>query len=228
VSNDETIHVLIAHGNQLVGAGLAAAFSGQKDFQVVHCCTSASATLPPSAVAVTDYETGVRLMEGRDVHDSRVLIVTDDNSEVSIRRAVELGAKGYMALSSAVESIIRAVREIHRGGTAIDPLAITKITVSLASPSLTSREMQVLRLMMQGMRDKVIARTLNRTVDTARSHVKAILTKLDASGRVEAVAVARRRGLLPDVDTAPAREYIAARSVRASRVSTAGDDRHEM
>jgi len=217
VLNDEMIHVLIAHGNQLVGAGLAAAFAGEKDFQVVQCRLSTTAPFPPWAVAVTDYETGMRLIEESRLRDRRVLILTDDSSEVSIRRAVEFGARGYMLLSSAVESVIGAVRVIYTGGTALDPLATAKIAASLASPSLTSREMEVLRLMMQGMRDKVIARTLNRSVDTARSHVKAILTKLDAAGRVEAVAVARRRGLLPDADAAPAQEPIAAHSVRAGR-----------
>src|SRR4029078_12813091 len=98
--------------------------------------------------------------------------------------------------ATPVENVVRAVRLIHCGNTAIDPAAIEKIAVSLASPPLTGREMEVLRLMMLGLPNKAIAITLQRTVGTAKSHVKAILAKLDAGSRVEAVAVARRRGLL--------------------------------
>jgi DNA-binding NarL/FixJ family response regulator len=75
---------------------------------------------------------------------------------------------------------------------------MTKMATSLRSRRLTDREIEVLRLIMQGLPDKAIARRLERSVGTAKSHVKAILMKLDASSRVEAVAVARRRGLVPE------------------------------
>jgi two-component system NarL family response regulator len=127
-----------------------------------------------------------------------VLILTDDDSEVSIRRAVELGISGYLPLSSGVESVVHAVRCIHHGGTAIAPNIVSKIAVSLRSRGLTRREVEVLRLIMQGLPDKAIAHRLQRSVDTAKSHVKAILMKLEASSRVEAVAIAQRRGLVSE------------------------------
>jgi two-component system NarL family response regulator len=132
-----------------------------------------------------------------------VLILTDDDSEVSIRRAVELGVGGYMPLSSGVESVVRAVRCLHNGGTAIAPNVVTKMAMSLQSRGLTQREVEVLRLIMQGLSDKAIARRLQRSVGTARSHVKAILMKLKASSRVEAVAIARRRGLVSEKSMTP-------------------------
>jgi DNA-binding NarL/FixJ family response regulator len=128
----------------------------------------------------------------------RVLIVTDDDSEVSIRRAVKLGARGYLLLTSRGEAVERAVRRIHAGGTALDPVAMTKIAVSLASPSLTGKEMEVLCLIMNGLPDKVIARTLKQSVGTAKGHVKSILSKLDVGSRAAAIVVARRRGLVSD------------------------------
>ncbi|MEY2457681.1 MAG: hypothetical protein QOK06_2806, partial [Acidimicrobiaceae bacterium] len=133
----------------------------------------------------------------------RVLILTDDDSEVSIRTAVELGISGYLPLSSRVESVVHAVRCIHNGGTAMAPNIMTKMAMSLRSRGLTRREVEVLRLIMQGLPDKAIARLLERSFETARSHVKAILMKLDASSRVEAVAIARRRGLLSEKSMAP-------------------------
>jgi len=204
---NDIIRVLIAHSNPLVAAGLEAAFSTRSDLQVLGSCTpdavlnSISCLLSP-IVVVADWHVGVRVMASRDARACRVLIVTDDHSELGIRRAVELGVRGYLPLSSGVETVSRAVSSIHHGGTALDPLVMTKIAVSLASPALTGRELDVLRLMMQGMPNKAIALSLKFAVGTAKSHVKAILSKLDASTRVEAVAVARRRGLVPDESAA--------------------------
>jgi DNA-binding NarL/FixJ family response regulator len=194
--NDDGIDVLISHTNPLVAAGLLAAFKEQPDFRVFECCAPDEVTRAPSAsVAVADCESGLRLaaqLGGR----CRVLILTDDESEVSIRRAVELGIGGYLPLSSGVDSVVQAVRCVHNGGTAIAPNVMTKMAMSLRSRPLTERETQVLKLIMQGLPDKAIARRLQRSVGTAKSHVKSILTKLDASSRVEAAAVARRRGLV--------------------------------
>ena len=191
--SEEKVPVWIAHGNPLIAAGLEAAFAQQADLQVLE-------RLAPETpvVAVTDWATGIRFMTGDLRRTCRVLIVTDDDSELSIRRALELGVSGYLPLGSSVETVARAVRSVHRGGTALHPLVTTKIALSLASPSLTGRELEVLRLMMRGMPNKAIASTLQRSVGTAKSHVKAILSKLDAGSRVEAVAVARRRGLVPE------------------------------
>ena len=198
----EPIHVLIAHGNPLVSAGLEAAFRAHADIHVDHragspACEDVSA-IAPGTVAITDCAAGMRLMERDDARKCRVLILTDDDSEVSIRHAVELGMRGYLPLSSCVESVVRAVRCIHSGGTALAPIVLTKMAMSLRSPPLTARQIEVLRLIMQGLPDKAIARRLERSVGTAKSHVKAILTKLQASSRIEAVAVARRRGLVQD------------------------------
>jgi DNA-binding NarL/FixJ family response regulator len=197
--NDDRIHVLISHANPLVAAGLDAAFRARQEFHIVERqAPDDVASLAPGTVAVTDYENGMRLLATLRGGRCRVLILTDDDSEVSIRRAVELGIGGYLPLSSGLESVVQAVRCIHNGGTAIAPNVMTKMAMSLRSRPLTEREIEVLSLIMQGLPDKAIARRLERSVGTAKSHVKAILMKLDASSRVEAVAVARRRGLVQE------------------------------
>ncbi len=200
-SNANLIRVLIAHVNPLVAVGLETVFGAREDLQVVRCAPDevleASARDTRPDVAVTDLRAGLRLM-ARDGNACRVLIVTDDDSEASIRKAVELGARGYLPLASHGEVVERAVRSIQGGGTALDPAAMTKIAVSLASPSLTGKEMEVLRLMMNGLPDKIIASTLKHGVGTAKGHVKSILSKLDVGSRAAAVVVARRRGLVPD------------------------------
>jgi DNA-binding NarL/FixJ family response regulator len=202
--NDDRIHVLIAHDNPLVAAGLEAAFGTRQDFHVVgRRETDDVSPVDAATVAVADYEGGTRRLAAQRGGGCRVLILTDDDSEVSSRRAVELGVSGYLPLSSGVESVVHAVRCIHNGGTAIAPNVMAKMVRSLQSRRLTQREVEVLRLIMQGLQDKVIAHRLERSVETARSHVKAILMKLGASSRVEAVAIARRRGLVSEKSMAP-------------------------
>jgi DNA-binding NarL/FixJ family response regulator len=197
--NDDRIHVIITHANPLVAAGLEAAFGTQQDFCIVgRRETDDASPMSVATVAVADLEGGTRRLAAQCEGGCRVLIITDDDSEVSIRRAVELGVGGYLPLSSGVASVVHAVRCIHNGGTAIAPNAVAKMAMSLQSRGLTQREAEVLRLIMQGLPDKVIAHRLGRSVETARSHVKAILMKLKASSRAEAVAIARRRGLVSE------------------------------
>ena len=200
-SNESPIRVLIAHANPLVAVGLEAVFGAREDLLVVRCVPdevleASTRDIRPD-VAVTDLPAGLRILR-RGGSACRVLIVTDDDSEVSIRKAAELGVRGYLPLTSCGEVVERAVRTIHRGGKALDPLAMTKIALSLASPTLTGKEMEVLGLMMNGLTNKEIARTLKQSVGTAKGHVKSILSKLDVGSRAEAIVVARRRGLVAD------------------------------
>lgn len=201
MSTDEKIRLSIAHGNPLVAAGLEAAFRTADSFLLSSHLEAQDAVVRTSEshiIAVADYHRGLNILAAQSGRRCRVLIVSDDDSEVSVRLAIELGVRGYLPLSSPASSVLAAVRCIHDGGTIIDGVFIAKIAASLASPSLTSREIEVLRLMMMGMPNKAIAQALKRSLGTAKSHVKAILAKLDATTRVEAVTVARRRGLIAD------------------------------
>lgn len=200
---DERIQVMIAHANPLVSAGLEAAFRADAGFDVLDRRAIAvgledTATLATGVIAIMDCATAMRFMAADRARKCRVLILTDDETEVSIRRAVELGMRGYLSLASCLEAVVRAVRCIHNGGTVMAPIVMAKMAVSLRSRPLTTRQIEVLRMIMQGLPDKAIARRLERSVGTAKSHVKAILTKLEASSRVEAIVVARRRGLVHD------------------------------
>lgn len=192
----ERIYVHVAHANPLVAVGLQAAFRAHEEFQLVESARAGAAATVH--VAVTDCEAGLRWIASRGSGRRRLLILTDDTSELTIRRAVELGVQGFLPLSSGVESVIRAVRNIHNGGTAIAPVVMAKMAVNLRSQPLTDRELQVLRLLIQGLPDKAIALRLERSIWTARSHVKAVLAKLEVSSRTHAIAVALRRGLVQD------------------------------
>ena len=123
--------------------------------------------------------------------------MTNDESEVGIRGAMEAGARGYILLSSTLECVVQAVRRVGRGGTAIDPRVVAKMLDSLNGNKLTEREIEVLRLIMLGQTNKAIAEQLGIAVGTAKCHVKQLMAKLNARSRTEAASIAQRRGLVP-------------------------------
>jgi len=194
------ITVLIAHPNMLVSAGLEAILGREADVEVIHADGSprelSREQMESASILITECDTALALAPIRPSM-CRVLILTADESEVSILRAMERGASGYLLLTATRECVVRAVRRLHEGKTEFSPVVSSKIAASLAMPALSARQLEVLGLLMAGYSDKEIARRLVRSLETAKSHVKAILIKLAVSSRAEAVAVARRRGLVP-------------------------------
>jgi DNA-binding NarL/FixJ family response regulator len=168
---------------------------------------------------LADCEMGIRLARSRDTNErttAHIVIVTDDESEASIRRAMEVGVRGYLLLGATPASIVEAIHCVTRGGTALDPVVASKMLDSLSGVPITSRELQVLGLLMAGLSDKAIAHRLGIRPGTAKCHVKRLLEKLNARSRTEAVAIAQRRGLV----RAPAKGERAADTVGPQAASS--------
>jgi len=147
------IRVLISHREPLISAGLEVALGADSELRLVQRCMpetvlEAAAQADSAGVAVTDWASGLRLLSARACAHWRVLIVTEGDDELTARTAMEMGARGYLPLSSGVNLVRQAVRCIHAGGTALDPVVMTRIAVSVASPSVAGREMEMLSLMM--------------------------------------------------------------------------------
>lgn len=92
--------------------------------------------------------------------------------------------------------MIRLIREVASGKRPVPPEVAQKLADRIFQPALTNRELDVLRLVARGMRNKAIAAALGVTEETAQSHVKSILAKLSVHDRTEAGAVATRRGIV--------------------------------
>jgi len=226
------VNVLIAHSNELVSAGVESMLKAEPGFEVT-CCGVDGVLAKPSAeqvrsasVVLADCATGLELAADASQR-CRVLIFTDDESEASIRRAFQLGVCSYLLLTSTREVVTGALRSVHAGGTAFDPVVSARMIASLSAPVLTFREVEVLRLVMAGLSDKTIARQLRRSVATVKCHVKTLLVKLDAGSRTEAAAIARRRGLISPatlgLDVYPAeplrRACVSRAMIRATKVA---------
>jgi DNA-binding NarL/FixJ family response regulator len=200
------LNVLIAHGEPLIQLGLESAIGRCED---LHLQTNAEQDQTSFDVAISDLDSGIALARSTQGHSGCVLIVTSDDSEVGIRSAVEAGVRGYLPAGSTPESVIQAVRRVAWGGTAIDPRALAKMMDSLKGDRLTDREIDVLRLIVLGRPNKVVANELGISVGTVKSHMKQLMAKLNARSRTEAASIAQRRGLVPRGSLPTARALLA-------------------
>jgi len=205
MSHSRRIRVLLVHRSTPAAAGLEVAFGRLQDFELTSAANRAD-------VAVVDCETGLRLLSAGRPGRCRIVIFTDDESEASVRSAAEQGASGYLLMSSTSADVVRAARYACEGRTLFDPIVAGKLVSSLSDEPLTPRQTEVLKLLMRGLRNRTIAATLGCTLLTAKAHVKAVLEKLHVCSRAEAVAIARRRGLISEAqlyaDTSPTRSPV--------------------
>jgi DNA-binding NarL/FixJ family response regulator len=128
--------------------------------------------------------------------DARIIVLTMYQGDEDAFRALQAGALGYVLKDSVPEELIRVIRDVHEGRNAISPDVSAKLAARSASPTLTARELQVLQLLVTGMRNKEMASHLGISEDTVRAHVKGVFAKFQVHDRTAALAVALRRGLV--------------------------------
>lgn len=199
------IRVLLAEDQAMVRGALAALLNLESDIQVVGAAADGEAAwrelqrLQPD-VLVTDIEmpglSGLELAQRIHRHGLpvRVVIATTFARAGFLRRALDAGVAGYVLKDAPPEQLAGAIRQVHRGGRAIDPhLALD--AWSEADP-LNDRERQVLRLAGEGMSAGDIAARLNLSAGTVRNYLSDAIGKLGASNRVEAYRLARQKGWL--------------------------------
>lgn len=127
----------------------------------------------------------------------KVIMITG-HAESSLRRlAAMAGASAFLAKESSIAEILQSIRDTVSGEASID-ITIGADGETAAALSLTPREVEVLYLLSKGRDTPTIASSLYLSVHTVRGYVKEVLRKLGAHSQLEAVAIARRVGLLPD------------------------------
>ena len=132
--------------------------------------------------------------------DTRVVLLTGQTDPSLVGRAAVAGAHALMAKNGAIEEILQAVHDSRSGGLTVDSLFLQALTAVRApapgAPALTRRESDVLGMLVLGLDAKAISEQLQISLNTCRSYIKTLLSKLHAHSQLEAVAIARRRGLL--------------------------------
>ena len=126
----------------------------------------------------------------------RVLLVTHEGKDGEVRRAIASGVHGYLVQSEAPAELSTAVLYLSDGQRYLSGSVQRCMADSDSQSELTRREDDVLQLMGQGYCNKLIARTLGISLGTVKSHVKAVLEKLNATARTHAVVIAAQRGMI--------------------------------
>lgn len=128
--------------------------------------------------------------------DARIIVLTTYKGDIQVLRALKAGARAYLLKGLLRKELLETIRAVHAGQKRISPDVAAELADHALDDALTSREIDVLRLIAGGHANKLIADQLSITEDTVKGHVKNILSKLGASDRTHAVTIALKRGII--------------------------------
>jgi len=128
--------------------------------------------------------------------DARIVVLTTYTGDAQVLRALKAGARGYVLKGHVHRELLETIRAVHAGQKRIPPEIATALAEHAADDELTSREIDVLRLIAAGNSNKLIADQLSIGEATVKSHVTNILSKLGANDRAHAVTIGLKRGII--------------------------------
>ncbi len=202
------IRVLCADDHRIVREGIGLIISQQPDMEVTGAAASGEECLTMFReqhpdITVMDLQmggmTGVEAIRAirRETPDAKVIVLTMYIGDEDIHQAVTAGASAYLFKNTISDDLIRVIREVH-GST--EPVISGEVKARLLErvgrPRVTEREVEILELISQGLRDREIAEATGISEKTVHVHVKNILAKLNAKDRTAAVRTAVRRGII--------------------------------
>ena len=132
----------------------------------------------------------------REFPAARIIVLTTYEGDEVIHRALDAGARGYLLKDSVRRELLQTIREVHAGQRHISATAATCLAEHTPRTSLSPRELEVLHLIAEGLRNKEIGAKLDIAEDTVKIHIKNIFAKLEVIDRTEAVVVASQRGFI--------------------------------
>jgi two-component system NarL family response regulator len=199
------IRILLADDHPPLRAGLAAILNGQPDLKVVAESGSGREVME-SKEAADVYILDLRMPDGDGIQTIkelvardpavRVMVLTTYDNEEDIFRALEAGARGYLLKDTTSEELVAAVRQIHQGERYLPQAVASRLADRLIRPSLTPRELDVLRLVSRGRTNKEMASAMFISEETVKTHMKSLFQKLGVHDRAEAVSVSLQRGII--------------------------------
>src|SRR5690348_9873101 len=130
-----------------------------------------------------------------DFPEARIIILTTFEGDVEVQRALQAGARGYTLKTMPSEDMVDTIRQIHTGKKRVPAEIAAHLAEHYSDDALTGREVEVLRHMARGGRNRDIAEALFISEHTVKVHIQHIMEKLGAKDRTEAVAIGARRGV---------------------------------
>ena len=207
MTNDVRIRVLSIDDHPLFQQGIAAIINCQPDMSLVGAASNgteainAFRSLRPDITLMDLNLPGlggieVTLAIRAEFREARIIVLTTFERDVEIQRALKAGARGYLLKSMPPEQMLETIRQVHMGKKPVLPEIASQLAEHFSDEQLTSREVDVLRHVIDGNRNRDIAERLFVSEHTIKTHLKHILGKLGASDRTHAIAIAARRGII--------------------------------
>jgi DNA-binding NarL/FixJ family response regulator len=207
MSDQARIRIFSVDDHPLLREGIAAIINNQPDMQMV----AQAATGSEAIQMFRQHQPDVTLMDLRlpdmsgidaliairtDFPEARIIMLTTFEGDVDIRRSLEAGARGYMLKNMPPKDLVEGIRQVHSGKKRIPAEIAAHLAEYFGDDALTVREIDVLRHVASGNRNREIGERLFISEETVKVHIKHIMEKLGASDRTQAVAIAVRRGII--------------------------------
>jgi DNA-binding NarL/FixJ family response regulator len=207
MSESPQIRILSVDDHPLLREGIATIIDNQPDMLLV----AAASTGKEAIQRFRELQPDVTLMDLRlpdlsgidamiairtEFAEARIIMLTTFEGDVEIHRALEAGARGYLLKSMPPRELVEVIRQVHAGKKRVPPEVAAHLAEHLSDEALTAREIDVLRHVAGGNRNRDIADILFISEETVKVHVKHIMEKLGASDRTQAIAIAVRRGII--------------------------------
>jgi DNA-binding NarL/FixJ family response regulator len=202
-----TIRILTVDDHALLRKGIAALVNAEPDLKLVAEASTGEDAITEFAKHrpdITLMDLQLQNMSGidatmairKDFPNARIIILTTYPGDVQVVRALKAGARGYLLKGMVNRDLLETIRAVHAGQKRIPPEVAAEVAEHTAEDDLSSREIEVLRLIAAGNANKEIASQLSIAEETVKSHVTNILAKLHAKDRTHAVTTALKRGFI--------------------------------
>jgi two-component system NarL family response regulator len=201
------IKILIVDDHPVVRAGLTSMLATQAQLEVIGTASSGDEAIEmlqqcnPDVILLDLRMPGMNgidtLVAMKNLQSNvRVIILTSFETDEDIYRAVQAGAQGYLLKDTLLREMVEAIRAAHAGKKYFPRPIASRLAERMMRTNLTTREIEILKMLAKGPTNKQIGRALGISDHTVRNHVNSILEKLEVSDRTEAATTAIQRGII--------------------------------